>query len=401
MRTFATVLAVIVITGVLLEGSSWMVLRLFSEQQDSLSSETHVFDAHRNHRLNPDFQFSSDPRSRIHSEDGFRQAEPVSIVKPADTIRVVVLGTSALYGAGAYPPYPVHRPLFNDETITHFLELNLNKMMQQQGHSQSVEVINAGVSAGRTFLHLVRLNDSILDYSPDVVVNLDGHNDFYVDKLGDRWNSYSYSTNVLVDEFNGRTPFLSLFTTIRCFASYSNFFNLLEKGMKRVWHSTKAMGNPMPHTPRYDFRVLNGGASDIAEAARRSYIRDLWQIRKAGEYSGYDHCVILQPEVVFEEDHLLADSDQRVKRLTIDLQGSRHIQLMEDVRSRLPELFQEAGLEYHDLGAIASERTKDQSLYIDYCHLSPQGSSVLAGYMAEILYPMVLKRVSGEEKARQ
>lgn len=392
MKKFGSVVLILIITGALLEGASWVALRLLSEQPDPVKSETHLFDAHANHRLNPTFQFSKKSESRIHSPDGFRRDKPVPLVKPEGTIRIVVLGTSALYGAGAAPPYPVHRPLYNNETITHFLEVDLTEMARKAGMAQRVEIINAGVSATKTFHHLIRLNESLMEYAPDIVLNLDGHNDFYADKLVDRWSRYSYSTNVLVDEFNGRTGYLALFTTVRALAPYSSFFNLCEKGFKRLWHATKLIGNTLPHTPKRDFGQLNDGKADIRETARRSYLRDLWQIHQLGSYMGFDHCVFLQPEVVFEKGEFLSASDREIRKLTVSLMGDHQVALMRDVRTVLPDMFKEAGIPYHDLGQIASDATEKESLYIDYCHLTPRGAEVLAGRMAEFVFPLVAKR---------
>lgn len=394
MKKLLTFIGIVFITIALLEGSAWLVLNLISDQPDPLKAETHIFDAHRNHRLNPAFQFSDDPKSRIHSSDGFRGNGVISIEKPEKTIRIVALGTSALYGAGAAAPYQVHRALFNDETVTGSLEKALESRLENDGIDFNIEVVNAGVSATKTFHHLMRLNDSILDFSPDIVINLDGHNDFYADRITDRWSGYPYSTNVLVDEFNGRTGFLPIFTTVRALSPFSSFFNLAEKALKRIWQSSKLIDNPLDHTPKYDFDVLTKHTPDIRETARRTYVRDLWQIHALGKYAGYEHCVFLQPEVVFEKSEDLVKSDRKIQSLTEKLQGVDAVRLMKRVRVELPSLFREAGIPYHDLGQIASNRTSGLPLYIDYCHLTPQGAATLAKNMADILFPMVIKRIS-------
>lgn len=398
MKKFFTVFVIVTITLLLLEGASWVALRLVASQPDPLKSETYHFDAHRHHRLNPDFQFSDDPKSRVHSSDGFRRDEPVSIIKPEKTVRIVVLGTSALYGVGATAGYPDHRPLFNDETITHFLEADLRQRLRREGVQYDIEVINTGVSGTRTFHHLMRMNDSMLEYSPDIVIDLDGHNDFYVDRIEDRWNPYPYSTTVLVDEFNGRTLYLTLFAGVRMLAPYSNFFNLVEKAFKRIWYASKVNGNPLSNTPRYDFGVINGHANEIREAGRRSYVRDLWQIHQLGRYAGYEHHVFLQPEIVFENQAVLGEADKSILSITEKFMGAASVGLMRKVRPILPELFAEAEIPYTDLGEIASVATSGEQLYIDYCHLTPEGASVLAGRMAQVIFPMVLKRIAQERK---
>ena len=60
--------------GLLLELLSMLALSMIAQQPDVVQSETHLFDAHRNHRLNPRFQLSADERDKIHSNDSLRSS---------------------------------------------------------------------------------------------------------------------------------------------------------------------------------------------------------------------------------------------------------------------------------------------------------------------------------------
>ena len=75
------------------------------------------------------------------------------MAKPAGVFRVFVLGGSALYGIGVQSgtTYPLHPTLANDETITFFLERELNARVRAAGLDVQVEVVNAGVTAYQTF----------------------------------------------------------------------------------------------------------------------------------------------------------------------------------------------------------------------------------------------------------
>lgn len=376
----------------LLELLSWAAVIVMSSQPDPLKAETHLFDPHRNHRVNPAFQSSDNPKSRIHSADGFRRDEPVVVDKPDNTIRILMMGASGLYGASAGAGYPPHRALYNDETISYFLEKKLQQRLTREGVHKRVEVLNAGVSGYKTFHQIVYLNSDLLKYSPDIVVNFDGHNDFYDINEPDRWNTYSYSTSILTNEFNGRTPFLVAFTLVRALAPYSNFFDLAERAMKRLWY--KKIGQPLPHNSVPYTKAYPEDHSDhVREAAAETYLRDIWQIKKMGEYEGYDQVVILQPEILFEDDSSLSSGDQKTKALTVELKGAASAERMNKVRKLLPELFAEKGISYHDLGAIAEYSDVKEDLYIDYCHLTAAGSKVVATELAPIILPMLLERV--------
>lgn len=391
--TAASLLVAIVLT----ELTSYAVLRLFATQPDALSSESGLFDAHRNHRLNPDFVLPGTPPRRLHSADGFRRDTPVPLSRPPRTIRVIALGTSALYGIGASAPYPVHRPLDNSETITAVLEASINQRISASGSDYRVEVINAGVSAYQTFHELMYLNADLLDYQPDIVFNFDGHNDFYQTEMKDRWAQYAYSTSILVDEYNGRTLFLPWITGVRAAAPYSNFFNLIEKANKRLWY-LKKVEQPLAHTP---FRRFPAPADDLEQRisviARRTFLRDLWQIHQLGLRQGYDHCVFLQPEVILEEPADLTEHDRHIRQLTL-----RHLPERADVTTRrirdlLPELFETEGLPFYDVSTLAPHNADHEDLYLDYCHLTPAGARIVASRIEDVLYPMVTARIAKAE----
>ncbi len=382
----------ILLVATIVEVASFCVLQFFATQPDVYSSESGLFDAHRNHRLNPAFKLPGDEDKRLHSPDGFRRDNEVSITKPPKTIRIIALGTSALYGIGASAPYPAHRPLNNDETITGVLESSLNERLEQRDSEFRVEVINAGVSAYQTFHELMYLNADLLDYQPDIVINVDGHNDFYRTTPIDRWAEYSYSTSILVDEYNGRSFFLPWLTGVRAAAPYSNFFNLLEKANKRVWYLTK-VEKPLPHTPRRSRAPLGDFDSNIREIARSTFLRDLWQIHQLGKRQGYDHCVFLQPEVVLEDEASLTEHDRDIQRITLEHLPADAAADMHRIRDLLPSLFEEEKIPFHDVSSLASHNTNSEDIYIDYCHLSPAGARAVAAQMEPVLLPMIEARI--------
>lgn len=395
-RRLLFVTAALLIAVAFVELASFVVLKVFATQPDVYSSESGLFDAHRNHRLNPAFQLPGE-KGRLHSPDGFRRDAPVAIENPAKTIRVIALGTSALYGIGASAPYPTHRPLYNDETITGVLETSLNQRLAESGSEFRVEVINAGVSAYQTFHELMYLNADLLEYDPDIVINIDGHNDFYGTELNDRWAEYSYSTSILVDEYNGRSFFLPWLTGVRSLAPYSNFFNLVEKANKRVWYLTK-VEKPLPNTPHREMPPLEDFDANIAEIARRTFLRDLWQIHQLGQRQGYDHCVFLQPKVVLEPAEGLTEHDREIQRITIERMPDQASENARRIRGLLPSLFQAEGLPFYDVSALTPHNDANEDLYIDYCHLTPAGARLVAEQIEEVLFPMVVERIEASEE---
>lgn len=123
-------------------------------------------------RLNPKYR-----RIDIqHNSSGFRRATGVSIAKPPGTVRIFLMGGSAVYGAeGAYPHIEArYARIYNHELIDAFLEQTLNDAYPQR----KWEVINCATSGYRVHQQLALLQSRLLRYQPDLVLLIDGYNDF-------------------------------------------------------------------------------------------------------------------------------------------------------------------------------------------------------------------------------
>ena len=394
-RRWAFRLLALLLVVALLELGSFIAVRMLAREPNPIHSETHLLDAHRNHRLNPHFRQNGQP---LHSADGLRRDLPLPLAKPPKTFRIVVLGTSAVYGIGANAPYPEHPPLNNDQTIPHRLQVILQQYVRHLGDDGGwqVEVINGGVSAYKTFHHLIHLNSRLLDYSPDVVINVDGHNDFYFSRLTDRWNEYAYSTSVLVDEFNGRSIFLPFFTFNRSMSRYSNVCNLLERINRRQWQQRVAerlANTPIRDLPGKDELDQLPLEERVEIIAKQQYLRDLWQIHQLGKREGYDHMVFLQPEVIFEDPELLTKSDLHLQQLTEQYYQKGQIERMKKIRKLFPKLFKDAKIPFHDVAQFTDINPIREAMYIDYCHLSPEGANALANEIARRVFQVLDKRM--------
>jgi hypothetical protein len=103
--------------------------------------------------------------------------EDVSATKPSGTYRIFLMGGSTGYGLGSLSPkgylkYPV---LKNTETIDYCME----ERLQSNIPSRRFGVINAGIPSHSSYHHLIYLNQMILKYHPDLIIFIDGYNDYY------------------------------------------------------------------------------------------------------------------------------------------------------------------------------------------------------------------------------
>ena len=190
------------------------------------SASRHFYHPYRGHQLNPDYnrKFDTDNK-RIHSIDGFRRDMPVSQAKPPNTYRIILMGGSAAYGIGTNltdTNYPLYPSLKNTETIDYYLQSYLNKNEDIIKSKKKVEVINAAVTAYWTFQHLLYVNESLYKYKPDLIIFLDGHNDFYQHHLfPSTMEDYSFSSPKLITSLNNRSAVFTAYMFTRYFGQYS------------------------------------------------------------------------------------------------------------------------------------------------------------------------------------
>jgi lysophospholipase L1-like esterase len=94
---------------------------------------------------------------------GFR-GEEMTLNKPSETLRIVIVGSSAAFGVGVR----------DEEAFTTLLEANLAEQIDQE-----VEVINAGITGANSTQELIVLETRVIALEPDIVVIYDGRNDLY------------------------------------------------------------------------------------------------------------------------------------------------------------------------------------------------------------------------------
>ncbi|MCR4324743.1 MAG: SGNH/GDSL hydrolase family protein [Candidatus Curtissbacteria bacterium] len=112
------------------------------------------------------------------NSQGIRGRE-ISLEKPQNTYRILLLGDSMTFGWGVN----------EEETFAKVLENNLNTWSKESNLDTNFEVINAGFTGGKTLdSYYVFLNEMGLKYKPDLVVlNLFPYNDV-TDLLEMNWD---------------------------------------------------------------------------------------------------------------------------------------------------------------------------------------------------------------------
>jgi hypothetical protein len=379
----------------LLEFVSFLILKSKNLSLGN-SSERHMVSAFRGHELNPEYWRRDDTQGkRIHSPDGFRRDQAVKPQKGEKTLRIFILGGSALYGLGSGGIYPFHRSLSNQETISFWLEKLINQEFEEQKSRYRVEVINCGVVGYQTFQHLMYFLETIYEYRPDFLLFFDGHNDFYISKADfNPMKKYGYSSRLISKSFNQRSLFFSLFSLSRFFGRWSHFSKVLEEVMEDYWEKYEACptdsaleASPLdPKLPSF---------LDLYEKVAKNTFLRIYQIFSllSSEY-GFSWRVFLQPEIVFEDQKKLSSNDRKLQEITVKGISQEKVEKMKTIRKFLPELMKKNGIPFSDLGEIAIGADSENHLYLDYCHLSVEGSKAVAQQIFQEISGEVQKRVT-------
>ncbi len=383
------VTALLALAALALELGGAYILHAKDQGEDVRSGARHLYHPYRSHQLNPDYLREFDTHgAKVHSVDGFRSDTEYSIDKPADTIRIIMLGGSALYGIGATDPYPQVPTLRNDETISWHLEKMLRERLVAAAPGRRLEVINASAAAYTTWHHLVYINETLLDYRPDLLVFLDGHNDFYHYAPYNNWQDYRGGTEELTSHFDARDAWFTGLTLVRYLARFSNFFMALEKYLQADWPAVDGprfaqsgrVRDPGPPFPANVDRILD-------ESIFKSYV----QIQALGKMFDFDLQVFLQPQLALEDTARLSAADRDLQRITAGIEINPR---RAEIRPLFAAQFARHDIEFHDIAEIAAPEYADTQLYIDYCHLTPAGSQRVAARLLEAVWARLEQRLA-------
>lgn len=375
----------------LLEVLSYAYLRL-AEGYDGQHLMMHQFDDYKNIHPTPHYQ---DTRGVIHNAQGFRRAEDVALNKPAGTYRIFLMGGSTAYGLGSLSPqghqkYPV---LKNAETIDRYVEEFLQRTMP----SRRIEVINAAIPSHSSHHHLIYLNQTILKYHPDMIIFIDGYNDYYPWEKGyDQFRDYPYRqwSHLYLDE-----------PTLKAWAGYTGFWlyrkshlvYLAGKKLRPLWW---AIQNIRP-SPRLHLDV-DEALRNLDANAEGNFLRMVERDALILKHEGIVPVFTLQPDLLFDQRKVLTEFEQGLSVEVDHAQPVNYRQFKNRARTmvtaKLRQVTDDSGASFIDLTDIFGE-IKDDA-FTDDCHLTPIANKTVAEYIGHRIAQLIVSSTSPESDNR-
>lgn len=381
-------LVVLALVGVVLllaiaEGASRLYLRV-AEGYDGRHLYQFDFDPYKNILPAPNFV---DTRGIRHNKVGFRRSSEVSRKKPEGTYRIFLMGGSTAYGLGGlWPHLDASWPVLpNDSTIDAFLERALTARFP--GHR--FEVVNAAITSTWTHHSLIYLNQTILGYDPDMVLFLDGYNDFYFfNRDHDQFASYGY--NLQSQQILGEPTLKSLFYGIGWwFYRRSAFVHLLGQGGRNVVLLLK--GKPVQRP-----MVVDSAVAGFLDVFPRSAMKMHERSGLILQHEGVVPVYLVQPMLILERAKPKGPTEQKLFEFDVSSWRPGY----EDYIHRVvPMAVDSERAVAARVGGIAVDLTgiydgTPEQTFTDYAHLTPLGNRLLAESILEHIAPRISESLS-------
>ena len=334
---------------------------------------------------------------------GFRRPEPVSVIPPAQTSRVFLVGGSTAFGMNGLYPQIAPKPLSYHDTI----DYQLQELLQRHQSDRRVEVINAAVPEYRLYQELTLFQEKLVNLRPDAVIFIDGHNDISFLTAGSSlimqaapyWgNRHAWrAERVLNHPIVGPLFFMDIYL-----GRHSYFYHGLSSMFQRYGSRVTWTGDASNLWGVEAFRPEQEAAFQKKYAERLAglqqalplYVNLVKDLKAIASSRGIPVIYVLQPEIVTEPSELLSERDAVVQRLAFEHHrdfGTFAWRYLVRAISQALESLSSDDFRVLDLTKVAS-RADETPLYTDYCHLTREGNGVISDRLYQLLAKMMVRR---------
>ena len=383
VRTSVRIVAFFIVLGVsfaILESISYFYLRVM-EGYDGEHLITYEFDDYKNVHPTPGYH---NAKGIHHNAQGFRRDQDTPREKHKDTYRIFLMGGSTAYGLRSLSKYGQEKysVIRNDETIDHYLE----EYLRPRVAGKTVEVINAAITSHYSHHHLIYLNQTILKYHPDMIIFLDGFNDYFQYGKGfDQFRDYAYQERAHLYMAEPTVEALVGYTGWWLFRK-SHFVHLTAKTLRPIWLSVKQkLGRGRAHID------VDEALSNLAVNAQANFIKMVERNSLILRHEGVVPVFVLQPEIVFEQSKVFSEMERLIFE---EMSGHWQENFVEFKNKARPMVVDYLTQSTSRSGSVFFDLTDPfggllEDAYTDYCHLTPRGNKRLAEELGARLLPLI------------
>lgn len=388
-RVAIRIIAVIVMTVVglsLLEVASYTYLRLV-EGYDGTHLITYEFDPYKNMRPTPNYHNANGVH---HNAQGFREDFDTPQEKASNTYRIFVMGGSTAYGLQSMSRYGQvkYSVIKNSETIDTYLEEYLQLKL---GAKKKIEVINAAITSHFSHHHLIYLNQTILKYHPDMVIFIDGFNDYFNYTKGfDQFRDYGYQERATL--YMGEP-------TVKAWMGYtgwwlfqkSHFVHLAAKTLRPIWVGVATVGRERARI------VVDEALENLAENAQSNFLKMVERNGIVLRHEGVVPVFVLQPELVFKQSKVFTELERNIYQ---ELDQQWQVNFVEYKNRAKPMVINYLSKSTAKTGSTFLDMTDvfggiEGDAYTDYCHLTPTGNKWLAEEIGRNIVQLIADNQGG------
>lgn len=378
-----------VLTGLLLslclaEAISYIYLRTV-EGYDGRHLLPNQFDDYKHLQPVPGYV---NTKGIAHNGQGFRRSTDVTKDKAPGVYRIFLMGGSTAYGLGSLSRHGRDRygVIRNDETIDFYLEQFLKARLPER----QVEVINAAITSHYSHHHLIYLNQTILKYRPDMVIFLDGYNDYFSYAEGfDQFRDYPYRawSHLFLDE-----------PTIKGYLAYTGWWlyqksHLVYVTVKQLRPLWRSVTDTRQGREQID---VEQALHNLETNADNNFIKMVERSSLILRHEGVVSVVTLQPEIAYRQHKILTPFERILFDEVATSWPVNFMRFKNEARplvtAKLSDATARTGAQFFDLTESFASLSEDA--YSDHCHLTSAGNRALANDLAQRLLPLVEKTVA-------
>lgn len=298
---------------------------------------------------------------REHNDQGYRGPN-TTIDKSPETLRVVIVGASTVYGELVTEP----------ESSARQIETLLRAALP----GRVVEVVNAGVPGWNSAETLISLRERVFPLDPDAIVILDGRNELFP-QLFDRYRDDYSHFRVSAAEVRERQSYFERIFRV------SHLAMLWIKGSGHLGYSDR-LEHFLYASIRFENRPSVEGILRNADDSRRTrgFHTNLSRAVERARERGVDIVLSTMPfwvegyrsGIIYRDERLLpalARVMQRNNAVIVSVAAEQRVPLVD-----------------------AASALSTSEWLIDDCHFNPAGERAFAGLVLEKLLPLLRARLS-------